>query len=65
MSTSKLYLKSTITGYEEIYISFRTCLKVKVKDKVVPVLTKHHDMKTFWGCGGITPNIFDLGTRWR
>jgi hypothetical protein len=25
-------------------------------------LTKHHAMKTYWGNGGITPSILDLGT---
>jgi hypothetical protein len=36
------------------------------KGKVVPVfLTKHHAMKAYWGSGGITPLIIDLGTRWR
>jgi hypothetical protein len=28
-------------------------------------LSKHHDMKTYWGSGGIAPRILDLGTRWR
>jgi hypothetical protein len=26
-------------------------------------LTKHHDMNTYWGSGGIAPRIFNLGTR--
>jgi hypothetical protein len=26
-------------------------------------LTEHHAMKAYWGIGGITPRIFDLGTR--
>jgi hypothetical protein len=39
---------------------------VKVKGKVVrALLTKHHAMKAYWGSGGITPRILDLGTRWR
>jgi len=29
-----------------------------------PCLTKNHVMKTYLGNGGITPLIFDLGTRW-
>jgi hypothetical protein len=38
---------------------------VKVKVKLSLCLTKHHAMKTYWGSGGITPRILDLGTRWR
>jgi hypothetical protein len=26
---------------------------------------KYHTMKTYWGNGGITPRILNLGTRWR
>jgi hypothetical protein len=26
---------------------------------------EHHAMKAYWGSGGITPRILDLGTRWR
>jgi hypothetical protein len=37
---------------------------VKVKGKVVSVLTEHHAMKAYWGSGGIAPRILDLGTRW-
>jgi hypothetical protein len=30
----------------------------KVRGKVVPAfLTEHHDMKAYWGCGGIAPRI--------
>jgi hypothetical protein len=36
-------------------------VKVRVKGKFVPVLTKHHAM----GSGGIAPRILNLGTRWR
>jgi hypothetical protein len=32
-------------------------LKVKVKVKLFPCLTKHHAMKTYWGSGGIAPCI--------
>jgi hypothetical protein len=28
-------------------------------------LTKHYDMKAYWGSGSIAPRILDLGTRWR
>jgi hypothetical protein len=28
-------------------------------------ITKHHAMKTYWGSGGITPRILELGTKWR
>jgi hypothetical protein len=37
---------------------------IKVKVKLSLCLTKHHDMKTYWGSGGIAPRILDLGTRW-
>jgi hypothetical protein len=37
---------------------------VKVKVKLSVCLTKHHAMETYWGSGGITPLILDLGTRW-
>jgi hypothetical protein len=33
--------------------------------KVVPVLTKHHAMKTYRGSRGIVPSILDINTRWR
>jgi hypothetical protein len=39
-------------------------VKVKVKVKLSLCLTKHHDMKTCWGSGGIAPGIPNLGTRW-
>jgi len=33
-------------------------VKVKVKSKVIPVLsTEHHAMKAYWGSGGIAPRI--------
>jgi len=37
--------------------------KGKGKGKVdpVPLLTKHHDMKAYWGTGSIAPRILDLG----
>jgi hypothetical protein len=39
---------------------------VKGKGKFVPVLlTEHHAIKAYWGNGGISPRILDLGTRWR
>jgi hypothetical protein len=40
-------------------------VKVKVKVKLSLCLTKHHDMKAYWGSGGIAPHLLDLGTRWR
>jgi hypothetical protein len=40
-------------------------VKVKVKVKLSLCLTKHHAKKTYWGSGGITPRILDLGTTWR
>jgi hypothetical protein len=38
---------------------------VKGKVKLSLCLTKHHSMKTYWGNGGVSPRILDLGTRWR
>jgi hypothetical protein len=38
--------------------------KAKSKVKLSLCLTKHQDMKTYWG-GGIAPCILDLGTRRR
>jgi hypothetical protein len=37
---------------------------MKNEGKVAPV-TKDHDMKTYRGCGGKTPGIFNLGAHWR
>jgi hypothetical protein len=38
--------------------------RYKGEGKVVPVLqTEHHDLKAYWGSGGIDPRILDLGTR--
>jgi hypothetical protein len=28
-------------------------------------LTEHHALKAYWGSGGITPHILNLGTKWR
>jgi hypothetical protein len=39
--------------------------KVKVKINSSLCLNKHHEMKAYWGRGGIAPNIIDLCTRWR
>jgi len=39
--------------------------KVKVNVKLSLCLTKHHAMKTYWGIGGISPRILNLGIRWR
>jgi hypothetical protein len=39
-------------------------VKVTLKVKLSPCLTKHKVMKAYWGSGGIAP-FFDLGTRWR
>jgi hypothetical protein len=33
--------------------------------KISLCLTKHHAMKVYWGSGGISPRILDLGTWWR
>jgi len=33
--------------------------------KVLHFLIKHHAMKTYWGSGGVTLRILNLGTRWR
>jgi len=39
---------------------------VRSKSKVVTVhLTEQHAMKVYWGSGGISPWILDLGTGWR
>jgi hypothetical protein len=38
---------------------------VRGKGKVIPMFTKHHAMKTYWGSGAIAPRLHDLGTRWR
>jgi hypothetical protein len=44
----------------------RTVLKGKGKKvKLSLCLTKHDAMKTYWGSGGITLHILDLGNRWR
>jgi len=37
----------------------------KGKGKVLSVLNYHYATKTYWGSEGITPCIFNLGTRWR
>jgi hypothetical protein len=36
-------------------------------DKVVLVLfaTDHHAIKAYWGSGGITLRVLEIGTRWR
>jgi hypothetical protein len=50
--------------------------KVKAKGKLSLCLTKyhvmnthpllrHHAMKIYWGNGGTSPHILNLGTRWR
>jgi hypothetical protein len=40
-------------------ISFlRVLYGCKVKVKLSPCLTKHHDMKTYFGNGGIAPHAF-------
>jgi hypothetical protein len=39
--------------------------KVKVKLSLHFFLTEHHAIKAYWGSGGISPRILDLGTRWR
>jgi hypothetical protein len=36
----------------------------KVKVKLSLCLTKHHAVKTYWGSGGISPCILNLGARW-
>jgi hypothetical protein len=47
--------------------SIPTLLSIKLKRKVKLslCLTKHHAIKTYWGNGGITLWILNLGTRWR
>jgi len=35
---------------------------VKGNVKLSLYLTKHYDMKAYWGSGGIAPLILDLGT---
>jgi hypothetical protein len=39
--------------------------QVKVKLSLCFFLTEHHAMKAYWGSGGMTPRILDLGTGWR
>jgi hypothetical protein len=53
-------------GMFEIEINFlqKSYPVIKGKDKVVPLITKHHTMKTYWGSGGIAPRILDLVTSW-
>jgi hypothetical protein len=41
------------------------CKSKGKKVKLSLCLTKHHAMKTYWGSGGLTSHILDLGTRWR
>jgi hypothetical protein len=48
----------------DVYVYIHVCVCVKVKVKSL-YLTKHHAMKTYWGCRGIAPRIPDLGIRWR
>jgi len=42
------------------YRGFNNIVKVKLS----LCLTKHHDIKTYRGNGGIAPSIPDLGIRW-
>jgi len=39
--------------------------KFRVQNYPVFFLTEHHAMKAYWGCGGTSSRILDLGTRWR
>jgi hypothetical protein len=59
---------------EDLDLNLHRPEKLKIhRDKFVSVLKynaattcpllKHHDMKMYWGSGGITPRIFNLGTR--
>jgi hypothetical protein len=45
----------------------RNNIKVKVKGKIVPVitLTEHHTMKAYRGVDVQLYSFFDLSTRWR
>jgi hypothetical protein len=43
-------------GWLDIFLFPFHCMMITVK---------HHAMKVYWGSGGIAPQIFDLGTRWR
>jgi hypothetical protein len=37
--------------------------KAKLKLTLFPCLSKHHDVKMYWGSGGIVTRIFNLVTR--
>jgi hypothetical protein len=43
--------------------SSEECKGIYRKVKLSPCLIKHNAMKTYWGNGGIAPNIFNLGAR--
>jgi hypothetical protein len=51
----------------DIKYSYHLDVNVKGKGRVVRVFfsTEYHAMKAYWGSGGISPRILDLGTRWR
>jgi hypothetical protein len=52
--------------YAELSFVAGSRREAKGKCKVVPVLfflTEHHAMKAYWGSGGVTPLILDLGSR--
>jgi hypothetical protein len=48
----------------ELYFHLYICLQ-KVMWSCPCALTEHHTMKAYWGCGGITPHILELKTRWK
>jgi hypothetical protein len=48
---------------KDITVSFDVMIKIKVRLSLY--LIKNHDMKKYWGNGGIVPSILNLGTRWR
>jgi hypothetical protein len=49
------------------YSKFFWTISYGMQSKVILVLflTEHHDVKMYWGNGGIAPHILDLGIRWR
>jgi hypothetical protein len=43
-------------------VGLRASLDAVINVKMFLCLTKHHAMKAYWGSGGITPRILNLGT---
>jgi hypothetical protein len=52
-------------GWTVSHCCYELLVKAKVKVKFSLCLTKHYDMRAYWGSGGIAPRILDLGTRWK